>query len=190
MNVIHKYWQTILINIVSDIIHFYLMPSIFNSMRFWTFYESSDYTTIFLPYFEPSVVLDGDELAFESSSEHYQPSRLPVLQSSMFEIGQISVLWNAHMGSTNRTLSFLPIKGHRIDPPVPLLYLRIINKGLGCHEGEWNQSDPQAFYPANNSSAYANNAGVPPVCTITTVSSFPISPRFTISINPASVLPV
>lgn len=54
------------------------MPSIFNSMRFWAFYESSDYTTIFLPYFEPSVVLDGDELAFESSSEHYQPSRLPV----------------------------------------------------------------------------------------------------------------
>jgi|GEM_PF-6786308 len=58
--------------------NFYLMPSVFNSMRFWTFYESSDYTTIFLPYFEPSVMLDGDELAFESGPEHYEPSRLPI----------------------------------------------------------------------------------------------------------------
>jgi ArsR family transcriptional regulator len=41
---------------------FYLMPSIFNSRRFWTFYQNGDYTTIFLPYFEGAIMLDGDEV--------------------------------------------------------------------------------------------------------------------------------
>lgn len=47
---------------------FYLLPSIFNSMRFWTFYEYGKYTTIFLPYFESDIVLDGDELSEENTS--------------------------------------------------------------------------------------------------------------------------
>ena len=46
---------------------FSLMPSIFNSMRFWTFYEYGDYTNIFLPYFVYDLTLDGDE---ETSSEN------------------------------------------------------------------------------------------------------------------------
>ena len=46
---------------------FTLMPSIFNSMRFWTFYEYGDYTTIFLPYFEADIAIDGDDMESEKS---------------------------------------------------------------------------------------------------------------------------
>ncbi|MFT5368307.1 MAG: ArsR family transcriptional regulator [Candidatus Latescibacterota bacterium] len=46
--------------------NFSLMPSIFNSMRFWTFYEYGDYTTIFLPYFEAAIVIEGDEIASDN----------------------------------------------------------------------------------------------------------------------------
>lgn len=49
--------------------NFYLLPSIFNSMRFWTFYEYGEYTTIFLPYFEYDIVLEGDEPQSETSTQ-------------------------------------------------------------------------------------------------------------------------
>ncbi|MBT5829536.1 MAG: metalloregulator ArsR/SmtB family transcription factor [Candidatus Latescibacteria bacterium] len=48
--------------------NFYLMPSIFNSMRFWTFYEYGKFTTIFLPYFEFDIAIDGDEIESEASN--------------------------------------------------------------------------------------------------------------------------
>ena len=64
--------------------NFYLMPSIFNSMRFWTFYENGDYTTIFLPYFEPSVVLDGDEMAVENNVHSTQPHyKVPTMNPAL-----------------------------------------------------------------------------------------------------------
>jgi ArsR family transcriptional regulator, arsenate/arsenite/antimonite-responsive transcriptional repressor len=59
--------------------NFYMMPSIFNSMRFWTYYQTGEFTTIFIPYFDSDIAIEGDELGLDGPVVSQISAQRPVV---------------------------------------------------------------------------------------------------------------
>ena len=62
----------------NELINAYIMPSLFNDMRFWTYYEYSAGVKVFFPYFEPSISLDLDPLDPKPEKIAAKPNGKPV----------------------------------------------------------------------------------------------------------------
>jgi DNA-binding transcriptional ArsR family regulator len=64
--------------------NFSLIPSIFNRMHFWTYYEYGGYTTIILPYLVADNIIDGDQIASDGQvATSSNPKRVPELNPAL-----------------------------------------------------------------------------------------------------------